>query len=45
MAGAKECVSERRGCLALFSGCLTKLVLMTVGAVAFMWVLAVALNP
>src|SRR5580700_7204269 len=32
-------------CLTSLSGCLVKVVLVLIGAVAFMWVVIVALNP
>ena len=38
-------MQARRGCLGFLGGCLTKLVLFAAAAVAFVWVLTVALNP
>jgi hypothetical protein len=35
----------KRGCLASLGGCLTKVLLILIAAVAFMWVVIVALNP
>ena len=35
----------RGGCLIRLGGCLTKIVLILIAAVAFMWVVDVALNP
>lgn len=38
-------MQQKRGCLGCLSGCLVKMVLFAIAALAFMWVVMVALNP
>jgi hypothetical protein len=38
-------MQQRRGCLTSLGGCLTKLVLILIAGLAFMWLVIIALNP